>query len=219
MGRTIEGGDILKFSLWCSDSEQASVNTFYYAVTNIGVGGPPLDDEAALDFDTAVQASIKALISNTATYRGSQCQIVSRPPFRIPQPSVVNAGVGTAGAIGMARQTAGLISWYTDFPGPSGRGRTYVPFPSTSDDAGLGLPTNGYITKLENFKDALVDLTNITGAGGTSATVAIALAHYSLPRTAEQVPTVTFLRSHISRGKWATQKRRGSYGRSNAVPF
>jgi hypothetical protein len=219
MPRTMEAGDVLKFSVWCRDSEQASVNTFYYLVQNIGPGGPPNDFEAAVDFDILAGVQWTPMIANTASYAGTQCQIVSRPPFRIPQFSTASAGSGTAGAIGMARQTAGLITWRTDFPGVSGRGRTYMPFPSTTDDAGLGIPTAGYQSQLDSLIAALTSVTSVTGAGGTQADVAFVLAHYALPRVAEQVPTVTFIRQGQSRLKWATQRRRGSFGRSNAVPF
>lgn len=206
-------GNILKFGIWTSDVEQAAVNTVYYHV--FAVGGTPATDQDAVDaFSAAMAAAMKALLANGATYDGSQLRIQNVIPF--PNVVISNSGngAGSAGAVGLPRQTAGLCSWKTAFGGPGYRGRCYIPFPSASDNQAGGSPTAGYQTRLGDLVDAITLFSSIS-VGGRTASVEFGVYHQRGPGS----PSFAEVTTAIASGKWATIKKRGSFGRANTSPF
>jgi len=209
MSQVLVAGNIIAARAWCVTGNQASVNSFYYRV--VGVGTPAATDKDFCDnFDTVVAADMKALIYNGASYKGIQAQIIWPPPLPADVVTVTNAGAGTAGANAMALQTSGIISWYTALAGRAQRGRTYAPFPSTTDNSN-GVPSAGYVTKLTNLATASQALVNIL-SGGRSATVVPVIWHRGTHTTDD-------IKAFFARAVWATQRRRGAYGRGNASPI
>lgn len=209
MSASLAVGNKLRATIWTSDAEQASATTVYYNVTAVG-GSPATDQDVASALDSAVAASVIALLNNNAQYRG----IVLQKVFPLPVLADVVAGAaafGTAGATALPKQTSGLISWYTAFARQAYRGRNYIPFPATADDASDGTPSAGYVTRLAALATALKGLTAIA-AGGRTATIALSIYH----RASNLSDQIT---ASVSRGVWATQKRRGAYGRFNRAPI
>lgn len=209
MATVLVPGMVVRVSAWCVESGQAAVNTFFYFV--VTVGGTPATDQDVIDvWGTNVAGTLRALINNLATYQGVQGQIVTPPPLRADVVSLVNAGAGTAGTPALPRQVSGLISWYTALAGRSQRGRTYVPFPAVADDFGDGTPTAAYKTRLDAYSTAVNGVTTIS-LGGRTATVAQRIFH----RATTLSDTIV---TKLSRQQWATQRRRGAYGRPNSSP-
>lgn len=209
MTQALVVGDVIKAQLWTRDSEQASVNTFHYKVSAVTGIVPSLEDFLA-EWLTALAPSYKALLCASAHLDGGLAQVVFPLPLMVSVKSQVGAGIGGVGEPAMSRQTAGLISWSTPLAGPGGRGRTYIPFPSTLDSAGIGIPDPAYIAKLTTFgTDASTFQT--VGTAPNTATVQIGI---------RQSKTGNFIvfSGVTYNAKWATQKRRGSYGRPNASP-
>jgi len=203
-------GDILQMRVWCSDTEQASVNTVYYKV--LSITGDIDDLDAAVQFDTLIASSMKDFLNNNATYDGVQCRIWNRVPLPIAQSSTGGAGVGVGGAVALPRQTCGLISWKTEKAGPGYRGRWYMPFPAVSADVTDGKPSTGYVGSLVDFANLLITYTAIDAGGGSVAAVDMVLN--SIVHAAQN--KITNARGN---DRWATQRRRGSYGRSNLSPI
>ncbi len=108
----------------------------------------------------------------------------------------------------MGRQLCGMISWRTLFAGPANRGRTFFPFPCTDEDSVGGVPTIAYETILNNIATALAGPIAF-GAGG----MAVLGVYHRVSRTTSPIDDWTIQR------KFATQKRRGSYGRANVSPI
>ena len=209
-GRTLAVNDVIKAQIWSADSEQAAVNTFHYLVT--AIGGASIDESTwSTAFSTAVNSTYKLLLNTSTTYRGTMAQVIFPLPLRVAQSNIADQGAGTGGAGGAARQTAGLISWKTTLAGPGGRGRTYIPFSAAGDSEGIGVPTAAYLTKLQNFGIAVSAFVT-AGGGGNTATFALGMRS-----TVTGVFTV--FTSLVSQQRWATQKRRGSYGRANTSPI
>lgn len=207
-------GNIVTFRIWCTDAEQASVNTLrYQVISQTGSGGTLL--QAATAFDAGISAIMTTLLNNNAEYKGVQAY-VNQVPLPAPAVSTTGTGFGTGGANAMSRQTAGLIGWKTNFAGPAFRGRMYIPFPSTSEDAVGGVPSTVYTTDLDNFATALISFGTV-GSGGNTSTLQFVIAHTVGKSGIRPAPSV--IASGAGTGKWATQKRRGSYGRANSSPI
>lgn len=210
MTQALAVNDIVKIQLWSHDAEQAAVNTFHYKVTAVGGTIATLEDMIA-NIDAAVATLYKGILNQQATYDGILGQIVFPPPLMVHAVDVSSAGAGAGGAQGAARQVAGLIRWGTPLAGPGGRGRNYLPFTAADDSDGIGKPSAAYQASAASFAVAISSFTAVS-AGGRTATVAFGLKK----RNAGIINLVT---SGNVEPKWATQKRRGSFGRPNSSPF
>lgn len=214
-------GQYVQLRVWCTQTlaRQASVNSAWYVVSAVGAS-PALDTDFATQMDSTVGPAMKAIINVGAVYNGCQAiihsQIPPYPALAVPAQATANAGAGTAGPTPCPFQTCGILRFQTDRPGPSGRGRWYLPFPSTLDQDINGFPTAAYIT------DALalggeVGVGISVSASGRTAVLVRALVHgknklgvYPAPS-----PVVDFTIDPV----WGTQKRRGSFGRTNVSPI
>jgi len=210
LAQALAVNDIIKAQLWSSDSEQASVNTFHYRVTAVTGIVPSLTDFLTV-FDTTAAAPYKALLSNHATYNGAVAQIVFPLPLRVAEKTSVSAGAGGGAGAGLPRQACGLISWTTPLAGPGGRGRTYIPFLSDADTELNGQASAAYKALAGTFATAISVMTNVPGGAG-SATVELGIRHGTT------ASFTAFTGGSVS-GQFATQKRRGSFGRPNSSPF
>lgn len=210
MATVLAVGNILKMAAWTVDGAQASVMTFYYNV--VAVGGVPATDQDAADvWASNCGVSLRAMINGNANYNGVVVQRVFPLPLTVDVFSTTNAGAGTAGSPALPKQVSGLVSWYTALAGRSKRGRTYIPFPSATDDTGDGVTTAGYVTRLGTFSTA-VNTSTAVSVGGRTATLSQVLFH----RGTNLFDVIT---AKLPRGQWATQRRRGAYGRPNSSPI
>ncbi len=215
-------GQVVKCRIWCdtvAGGGQASVNTLGYIVSAVG-GSPATDTDVAATLDALIATPLKALLTSLATYKGVQAQICNPTfPYKaiyIPGVSIAGAGVGGVAGNPMPTQICGLLSFASGKAGPQNRGRMYVPFPGVADDNGGGSAIASYVTRL----DALglqVAVGLAPSAGGRTATLARVLLH-GTPKEGPISPpdAVTGGSSHSS---WATQRRRGAYGRQNRSPI
>lgn len=213
-------GNLLLMRIWCSDAEQASVNNIWYSVA--AVGAP-----AATDFDVATQMNAllaplyKPILSELAAFRGVQVQIHTNTPAYPAVNSVVfdNSlnGPGTGGPTALPRQTCGLGSFSTNFPGRQFRGRVYFPFPGVEADDGTGKPIAGYVAAIQTITDDLSTGVSIVESTRT-ATLVRALVHVKAPKSGIR-PVPTPVTGGSASFKWATQRRRGSFGRPNLSPI
>lgn len=214
--------DFVQVRVWCKDEEQAAVNSLWFRVfSQTGVGVTDL--EIATFWDTTLAPLYKPLLSAKATYVGVEAQI--RRPGPVPPLVFASAlsslfpGVGTAGTDALPRQDSGLISFRTAFAGPAGRGRNYIPFPSTARATAEGEPTSTYLSDLESLLLAYESFINgdtIVGVGGTALLTWI---------ICQIGPKPNYLLSHtnvtdgVAKTAFATQRRRGTLGKANKSPF
>jgi hypothetical protein len=210
MSQTLVVNDVIKAQIWCQDNEQSSVNTFHYKVTAISGPAPSLEDFLG-QWSGVVMGPMANCIADLAEVVGCRAQIVLPLPLFTAIQTTGAPTPGLGGAVGSARQVAGLISWRTALAGPGGRGRTYLPFVSASDMTGIGLPTPEYVARATAFGTAIGNFKSVTSGGGT-ATVAVCIRNL-------KKGTQTVITEGVIQTKWATQKRRGSYGRPNSNPF
>lgn len=215
MANIVQNGDFYWVKAWFQAGEQVAVNTIWYRIADMaGI----ITDVDLLNHIIGVAAwptAWKALLSDDAIYRGFQMgRAYPKPPTR-PNHTIVGAGSGSVVGEILPRQVSGIISFQTDFAGPKFRGRLYIPFPSeASSEAVLGTPVASYVTALDTLAALLVAGFAVAPGGGNSCTMAHVIYHRD-----NEPPTYDLVREGFGREKWATQKRRGSYGQPNVAPF
>ncbi len=219
MAEDLEVGDVVRVRVWTTTAEQAAVNTLYWQVEAIPFT-PPSDVEIADDLDAMLGPLYIAVMGANSKYNGVQVYKMSTDLNFTPfQPAVVttSAGMGTATGVPLPRQSCGIISWNTRKVGQRYRGRTYLPFPAASMDAGNGTPSTGTVT---NYNAIALACANYVTTGTTSCSVKQQLYHHGLPKHVPPLPgTLDEIQGWHIPVKWATQKRRGSYGRANTSPI
>lgn len=205
-------GGIVRVVTYCQIAGQVSTNTHKWQLTTLTSGTTFNSNQFTLDYDVAMAGLYTNLMANGALYYGTQVYLMNPigPPPR-PDSNNANQANGTAGANILPTQSCGLITLRSTTLGKIGAGRTYVPFPSTTDNEANGSPTVGYVTRLLDLGDFLVTNLPIV-QGGITGTF-----RPCLYRGGVDVPR--FVEERVARDAWATQRRRGAFGRLNAAPF
>jgi len=109
-------------------------------------------------------------------------------------------------------QTTGLIRKRSLSGGRANQGRIYVGFPSNDWVSATGGIVAGGITALQDIANAIGNDQTIVGATGTT-NLNLAIWYYGGP------VDYTLVSSLAVSAQWATQRRRGQFGRRNAPPF
>jgi len=201
---------------------QASVNNLWYVVAAVGSPGAT-DEDAAVTLDALVFAQYQGMMTQLAEYRGVQAQIYDgvTPPYRAlysPAFTNANAGFGTAGATPLPTQTCGLISFETPKPRQANRGRFYMPFPDAANESGGGSPDSIYVAQLVAMA-GFVGVGLAVSRGGRTATLARVLKHGKDKLGNYPSPVFDAVTGATSQNVWATQRRRGAFGRQNKSPI
>lgn len=203
-------GQYLEMKIYTYLDNQLGINVHYGRIDEI-VGGGIGGDLLAIVISEWFSDAIKALISTPAKYLGMSIRQydVGGPKWATLW-TKQDAGFGNGGAVPCPKQAAGILSKETAIGGVAGRGRTYIPFPSTDFVEADGNPTNAYLTAATTYANKIdgsenVDLTN-------ELVITFGLMKWrdaaSFKRTTKVTP----------RDRFATQMRRGDYGRLNAIP-
>lgn len=204
-------GDVVELEVLSAIPGQVAQNILHFFVQTTTTGGASLQ-EIANAYDTRIFTDYKAILSSKATYRGVGATNLATPRTR-QYFSIAHAGLGGGDATLLPTQTRGLLSWYADAAKPRNRGRTYIPFPSANFADANGLPTAFYLALLNSVRNAMAPNLTVAGAGG-SATLQMCITHR--PPVAIGPSIVVFA---FTRTLFATQRRSGSYGRSNSPHF
>lgn len=203
-------GDIYRVTAWCYFQEQAGLNVLHYQVTG-EQGGTLTPALVATQFGSQNGPLYRQVLASTASYIGCTSQrIVPKPPSLLAT-STTSAGAGLVAGDVLPKQTAGIISFYTLNAGRRYRGRAYVPFPGEADNVADSTPSPTYVTMIGQLGLSLKGM-NVT-SGGLTATLALVIYHRDLL-------IGTLVQGHVTKKLWATQRRRGDFGRTNAdTPF
>lgn len=210
MATTLAVGDLLKIITYCQAAEQVSQNVRYYAVSSIGVGVSPTDEDLVTAFTNTVKGLYLPIMGAAANFAG--CSLQKITPVKKDLVAWSNLGVGTAAGDLLPRETAGLISFRTGFAGRKNRGRMYLPFPSEALNDANGHPTAAYVTAA----DALGDFVVNTPAFAPAGTATITLEALSFPSDIPQGRQIT---AYTTSTRWASMRTRGDYSAANTLPF
>lgn len=214
MAQILQPNDVIQLRCWSKVNNQTAVNTFHYRVLSVTTG-LPTDQEFLNLWCTSNVALYKAILCSKATYEGSTAQIISAP-LGLLRLNQVGTGVGTGGAELMPTQTCGLTQWGTNFGGRRYRGRTYWPFPFEEGNGSTGFPNAGYLIGLDAFTAPFVTTTT-WGMSSGSAIIIPVIRHITKPPVSPITPTQ--ITSKHDSPQWATQRKRGAFGRPNVSPF
>jgi uncharacterized membrane protein len=210
MSQDVNLNDVVEVRSFISNAEQVAENVWHVAC--IAAGTPPLIDlDVGVEFGTLLALAYKSIITSNSNYLGTITRVLNRVPTAAAVKDQTLHGVGTVTPPDAPRQSSGIISWFTAFAGRKYRGRQYIPFPPTSVVQGDGTPGSGYVTVLTNIATALTGPINIS-VGARTGTIQLCVYHRS-------TKTYTLILGGVGVTKFATQRRRGSYGRPNISPF
>lgn len=205
-------GGVVRHITYCTIAGQVSTNKRDWQITSL-TGGSSISSVALLN---ALDGPLATLFTDqmpvTATYYGSQLYYQT-PVGPKPRPSSVtlNQGPGLQVTDMLPTQTCGLISFFTNQLGKAGQGRMYMPFPYVGAMDANGTPNAGYLTGLNNMGTFF---TNTHNAVDGAVTAVLQHVLY-IPGGPPPLP----ITSYLARDAWATQRRRGSFGRLNNAPF
>jgi hypothetical protein len=212
MSTPLVTGDVWQLKVYTYQGNQLGLNVLFYRL-GISTGSPTAENQIQSIY-TQIGAVLLPLLENTAIYYGLG---LTRWMVR-PTPSAIyyqNGGAaGAAGAGPLPGQTTGMITKLTGLGGRANRGRVYVPFPARASATGSPLiPTVGYVTALAAYAGVILTNLTTTDGGLNGQTWLPVLKHgNAFP------PSVTLINGATPRQKWATQRRRGDYGRANQIP-
>lgn len=211
MGPPVSITMIVEARLFALQAEQCAINVLhYYCYSMVGTGADLSDVAKAIDAQWA--GSMKSLMSSSATYRGCGARIIFPIPASAELYSITGQGPGTSGVDLLPRQTSGCITKQTGIAGRKYRGRMYPPFPAKVDDTAAGRPAAAYIVNLVLAAANLT--TNVTATtGGNTSNLRNVLRHRAVLGSFDPI---TAARANQS---WATQRRRGDYGKANLSPI
>jgi len=201
---------IIEVKTYCLHLEQLGINSLHYRISGT-TGGPVYDDEAAVACDLLINPLYLPLLNANAQWKGLTFQIVGGGTPQPYQVSATHSNFGTVAGDLMSRQTCGIITKLTAGIGRANRGRVYFPFPGEADNQVTATPVAGYVTRLTNLANVILVPFNIAGASGGTITMQPIIFH----RLSGLSTDINGFRSNQ---KWATQRRRGSYGRPNTLP-
>jgi hypothetical protein len=210
MATPIVVGDVYQVKVGCSFLNQVSINVLHYQCT-LFTGLGAFDTALALFLDQQFAPLMKSVLTNTAAYYGVRVQRIKPAPLTIAEVSSTLPGPGAGGAAANPGQVSGVTTLQTNFGGRAFRGRLYAPFPSANAiDVVDMTPTAGYVLALNGFAPILT-LPILVGGGGNTSTMVPCVYH----RKDQTTTPITAIRGNK---KWGTQRRRGNYGRPNALP-
>lgn len=205
-------GDIFEIRTVCTMGDQTSITVNHLRSISTTGAVATTSTAVASRVSTLTHTAFKGVLVADATFYGISATRVypTLGPFGF---SIADAGAGTFGADAGPRQVAGVLAKSSNLGGATGRGRMFLPFPAASaTDTASGHPTSTYRTAGAAIGTAYLTAIVVTVGAGTE-TFEWIIYNRALPLLS---PPVT---GGVTRAKWATQKRRGDYGRPNTPPF
>jgi hypothetical protein len=202
-------GDRFRWRHACYGRDQVGLNNWDFTVSVIT--NTPTYEGVLNSIDLAASVLYRPCIPAAFTRYGSQL-IILTSPMVAPISTSANALAGLATGDTLTMQAAGLVSKRTGLRGRAGRGRCYIPFPSTDFLDTDGTPTAAYVALLTGI--AFFFCTNIvmTDGAGNSAICVPQVSHGA-------GLTGSNITSYQTPKRWATQRRRGNFGRTNPPPW
>lgn len=204
--------DVLEIKHYFSCLNQVAVITRHYRVVVDGFGDA--DNARQLlcnEFDDTFGTVYRTMIASAATYAGTTLSRVAPFPRTAVKLAVTMAGVGALTGDLLPLQVSGLVGTKTALAGRAQRGRIYVPFPPESANDANSTPTASHVGLLDSLALACDDQVSVT-LGAETISVNPVIYH----RTTQTTDNIV---AAAARDKWATQRRRGSFGQPNILPF
>lgn len=214
MWNPVAGNKIeLRLYCWHAGAAQLAINTLRMIIDVVGPGPSSLRSDDLCDaLSTYFSTAYKAVLDSSCTYAGASLQLFPQRSF-VSDWSKEGAGAGTVVGNDCPTQASGLITLRTNYAKRTGRGRVYIPFPSVTSNDTNGLPTAGYMTNLQTLANLMEGpVPVLVGPDLLAVTLSPVICN------AQDTGILKPITDSIAVQKWATQRRRGSYGRVNSLP-
>ena len=202
--------DVWEVKTYCFNAarNQLGINVNHFEVSTVGTP-PATDQDFANQWDTVMNFWLKNCLAADCLYYGASVQRVLPLPRTPLAFTTASQGAGLDAGVSLPNQVTGLVTFLTGSAGRAYRGRNYMPFPSASEEQ-PEVPKVAYVAAVQNYGNAVVNFHTVAGMGA-------ALVQHVIRHRSGSAPTNTT--AALARRKWATQRRRGDYGRPNSVPF
>lgn len=203
--------ETLRLTVACRCRDQNGLNIVHYQ-SPAGTDNFLIED-IALQHDVNCSLAYKVTLGIDAEYYGtswrSESNLGTAPWF-----TDFNRAGGTTAEDSLPTQVCGIITKNTGIIGRANRGRSYIPFPGRDRQNNIGNPSAAYLNQLDIIGGTLFSiLTGVSSLTANAVTLVPMVTH--LPGPLNRGPITGF----IVRRRWATQRKRGDYGRPNAVPW
>lgn len=211
-------GDVYELTFWTQHSEQVCVMKRHWVVEG-QLGNGPTQAQIVTAIDDVVAPLMKAVLSASASYIGAMAARVFPIPRLMASKYIVNAGVGLVAGEIMPRQVRGIFTLTTGFAGRAFRGRSYTPFPSEQSNDTNATPTAGFLASLNALATGITQTFVAVGAGGNTADLEPVIAKFVSIGNVSVLSDIMDITGYVTRDRWATQRKSGSYGAPNVSPF
>lgn len=209
--------NVFRVTLVGSFRNQTSINVLHYYQSSILPATPP--DVAYLNLAAAViagtvGADLRACMSQESTYDGLLMRwLAPNPDDDLQVQNVIGAGTGDADAPGTCpSQVCGLIRKRGPYAARRSRGRMYVPFPPAAAFDDDDLVASAYLTVLTDLAATILSEKDFTYGDE------ITELRPCLVGTSRLSPIIPVIATDAA-GGFATQRRRGYFGRPNNSPL
>jgi hypothetical protein len=212
----INSGGIYKLRTFCYSGNQVGINT-RYLIPILVSGSPQTEQTLVNNLDGTLAPLYKPMLFNGASYIGCDLQYVSGlPPYEVQLVSFSNTGIGTGGASALPSQVSGIYTLRTSRAGRGYRGRSYIPFPpaAATTNGPPPLMTSTYQINLTALATQVTGVSTMS-TGGALYDLDWCILHQS---PSDVKGTTTPITGFQVGSLWATQKRRGDFGRVNPLP-
>jgi hypothetical protein len=199
-------GSFLRSTWFTARDDQLGMMDVAWRISASTLAGVFLGDVAdAIVTNTAVDLSV-ILGLNTAELGVKVSQLGTTSPGL---PGIASSVLtGAAGTGILPAQVSGLITLNTLLAGRKGRGRVYVPFIGNAYQDTDDTPTAALVTDMATFMTDWLSLSLVNGTGGGTINVFPIIWHRA-------TNTHTDIDAFRANKLFATQRRRGNYGRLN----
>jgi hypothetical protein len=204
-------GKLFYIEYWTTLANQAAVNRLWYKVTSF-TGAGVTYGEVLSQMSSIFSLAFRNCVGTGANFKGFGIRELPVMGIPLPAPAYDNTAAlpGTITGNMLPHQVAGLLSLRTAFAGRSGRGRLYMPFPTTSCSGLNGTILPAYSTPLGVFAALVPATVTVTGAGGNAVLTPVLVNR--------KTAVWKVINNVLVSSNFATQRRRGDYGRPNVSP-
>lgn len=220
----VNDNEVFKIQAYCFESvntAQVAINTTYWRSKVAGGSETPNADitELLTQFDSTVAPLYKGVLVASAAYSGSTIQRFRPKPVSLTFKDTSRAGAGTVAGDALPQQTAFVLSFRSLYG--KTHGRNYLPFPGVASMDANGTPSAAYLVAVALFSTFYESGFSVAKAGVTTSFSQLIYtpqfpAHPTVDDPIVRDEAFTAVAEYSQRDGFATQRRRGFYGRVNA---
>jgi len=211
MAQALVEGMVVDVTVYCKTDGQVSQNKRTWKVGTIPAGATHTDQTLATAMDNLLAAKYIAVMGQGSSYEGVGVKIKS--PIKYDPVYALGTVQGTTAGSVLPPQVAGLLSFKTGLAGRKNRGRSYIPFPASSFNPGvgdIGKPSAAYEALIDVIGSALSTVfVHTVGGLNVNITPIIYPADNLVGR-----PITRF----TSASRFATCRRRSHFSAQNVLP-